>query len=385
MNLDMKKVERLCSIVRENKYGYSDSENELFKIDAALSQMKICVTVINGITMKNERVGYALEFIVLVNYIDLLIAAIDKISKSFNFSIKYGNIFCKYHDTIKEKNDKDFFRFIRAIVLPHALSLDNKAQKVFTNGKTAYCPYVVWETNNRIRIVYYNNDLRNYLHSHTICVDDIELFVMGIYNQLDELCCVIKKIKESKKAAVKKKLNNENYSSCNSILEKCLFLLDLTKKYGDIDDKTEVSYNMHLLLRCRKLCNTKFTNDNKLLYEKYLRAVEIALDDYYRYMCDQRDEEKLLDLVLSPQFSYSSYTSFFNLGYPISKIVTEMENIDDFSEFFDELKPIISQRATFEKSMSVEQLCIVVLMVQFFDKLEKDPSYKELKERLYSG
>lgn len=386
MNLDIEKVEKLYYTVAKSQYGYSDAEDTYYKLTVALERMKSCVSVINEIALKGEWNKDAVDFILWINYIDLLIAAIERVATQFGYDIRYENEFYKYHN-VEGKNDKDFFRFIRAIVLPHALSLDNKEQKVFTNGKTAFSPFVVWDTDNCVRIVFYNSDLHNDLHTYKIRIDDIEVFVERVYIQIDDLCSIVEKRKKVLKNRAKGNLKNEKYGLCNSVYDKCSFLKNLTYKYGDLNDKAGTSFDMHMLVRCEKICSMKFYGRNKELQEAYLRAMEIALDDYYQYMCEQRTDEKYLDFVLFPQFSYNSYTSFSGLGYPINKIVTEMENFDsyfkkyNFPELFEELRTEISLRASFRKNMSVERLCIIVLMVQFFDKLEKDPKYEELREK----
>lgn len=386
MYLDVEKVEELYYTIAKSQYGYSDSEDTYYKLVVALERMKSCVTVINNIVLKGKWNRDAVQFVLWINYIDLLIAAIENVAKSFDYGIKYKNEFYKYHG-IEGKNDKDFFRFIRAIVLPHALSLDKTEQKMFTNGQTAYCPFVVWDTDNCVRIVYYNRDIQNDLHKYTIKISDIEVFVEQIYNQIDDLCVVVEKKKKLLRNRAKGKLKNEKYELCLSVSQKCAFLKELTYKYGDLNDKAGKSFDMNMLARCERICNMKFYGRNRKIHESYLVAIEIALDEYYKYLCEQRTDEKYLDLVLFPQFSYNSHTSLEGLGYPINKIVTEMENFDNyfkrynFPELFDELKVKISKRASFRKNMSVERLCFIVLMVQFFDKLDNDPKYEELKKQ----
>lgn len=388
MFLDIDKVEKLYYAISKNQYGYSDSEDTYYKLIVALERMKSCVSVINNTVLCGEWNKDAVSFVVWVNYVDLLIAAMENVSKLFNYDVKYENEFYKYHN-ITNKNDKDFFRFIRAIVLPHALSLDNSKQKIFTNGQTAYCPFVVWDTDDCVRILYYNSDVNNDLHTYTINISDMEVFAEQIYKQIDDLCVAVEKKKKVLKGRAKGNLKNEKYDECQSVQEKCCFLKRLTCKYGDLTDKCGKSFDIIMLERCEKICVMKFYGRNKEMHTKYMAAVNLALDDYYDYLCEQRNDEKYLDYVLFPQFSYNSYTSFGGLGYPINKIVVEMEDFDsyferyNFPELFEELKKEISKRASFRKDMSMERLCIIVLMVQFFDKLDKDPKYCDLKAKLH--
>lgn len=387
MFLNADKVEELYYTITKSQYGYSDSEDTYYKLIAALERMKSCISVINSVVLCGEWNKDAVSFVVWINYVDLLIAAMESISKIFDYNIEYKNEFYKYHN-LTNKNDKDFFRFIRAIVLPHALSLDNSEQKLFTNGQTAYCPFVVWDTDDCVRIVYYNRDLNNDLHKYIIKINDIELFVERIYNQIDDLCIAVEKKKKVLKGRAKGNLKNEKYELCQSVREKCCFLKQLTCKYGDLTDKVGKSFDMSMLMRCEKICEMKFYGRNKELYEKYVVAMNLALDDYYTYLCEQRNDKKYLDYVLFPQFSYNSYTSFRGLGYPINKIVVEMEDFDsyyrqyNFPELFEDLKEEMSKKAFFRKNMSIERLCVIVLMVQFFDKLDKDPKYYELRVKL---
>lgn len=251
MNLNIEKVEKLYYTVAKSQYGYSDAEDTYYKLTVALERMESCVSVINEITLKGEWNKDAVEFILWINYIDLLIAAIERVATQFGYDIEYENEFYKYHN-VEGKNDKDFFRFIRAIVLPHALSLDNKEQKVFTNGKTAFSPFVVWDTDNCVRIVFYNSVLHNDLHTYHIRIDDIEVFVERVYTQIDDLCSIVEKRKKVLKNRAKGNLKNEKYGLCNSVYDKCSFLQNLTYKYGDLNDKAGTSFDMHMLVRCEK-------------------------------------------------------------------------------------------------------------------------------------
>ena len=66
----------------------------------------------------------------------------------------------------------------------------------------------------------------------------------------------------------------------------------------------------------------KFYGVNKKLYDRYMQALNIALDDYYENLTKERTDEIYLDLVLLPLYSYDSSSSFsYSCAYEINKIV----------------------------------------------------------------
>ena len=322
--LDIEKVDALYYEIVHDQYLYSDSENSYYKLSVAMDRMRHTVKTLNRMPPLTGKWNEdATEFVLWINYVDMLIASIDKVADYFCYPITYDkNIFLKYHN-LQHKTDKDFFRFIRAIVLPHALNLDDAKQKEFTNGKTAFCPFVVWETNYSIRIVYYNADVMDDLHCYTISITDIENFIIYVYYEIDNLIKTVALRKKKRKSEDKVRIKNEIYDKNAPLLKKCQFLRDLTTKYGDLDDKSGKSFTMHLLSRCERILSMRFSGKNKAILDKYKRAVDIALDDYYEYMCNQSTDEKLLDLVLFPLHDYTSKTDFDGLGYEINKICTE--------------------------------------------------------------
>lgn len=161
MNLDVQKAEKLYYEIAKDSYGFSSSGDTYYPLVAALDRLKECANILNHIKLEGKYNNDATEFVIWVNYADLLIQCIENVAKAFDYIVQYGNTLQKYH-RISGKTDKEFFRFIRAIVLPHALSLDK--QKVFTQGKKAFCPFTVWDAKGSVRIVYYINSLHDDLH-----------------------------------------------------------------------------------------------------------------------------------------------------------------------------------------------------------------------------
>lgn len=387
ITLNIEKVETLYYEIAHDQYLYSDSEQTYYKLSVAMDRMKNTVETINNMPAFRGRYNEdAIEFVSWIFYLDMLIACIEAVSKSFSYSIKYDkNIFLKYHNH-ENKNDKDFFRFIRAIVLPHALELDCKKQMDFTNGKKAYCPFVVWDTNNCIRIVYYNADVNNDLQWYIIDITDIEKFVAEVYSEIDKLIPIISKRKRDKKNRDKVNIRNEQYDENASMMEKCTFLRNLTIKYGDLDDKSGHSFAMGMLERCQKILSMKFKGKNKKIFDKYLIALNFALDDYYTYMCNQSNDETLLGMVLSPWHDYTSKTDFDGVGYEINKICAEMEDFDEyvrryyFDEYYEALRPVLITKVYVSKRISMERICYLTIIAFFFDRLKYKESYRKAFE-----
>ena len=384
--LDIKKIKDLYYAVASTQEMFSDSEKTYYKMFVTLERIEETVTILNNIELTGRWNEEAVKFVLWVNYAHLLVKGIEDIAKGFTIDIeKTWDIFKRYHN-IEEKDDYDFFGFIRAIVLPHALSLDKPQQRVFTNGKTAYCSHVKWDIDNKVCIVYYNADINDDLHTYNLSMEDCKNYVAKFYEQIEKCISVIPKRKNNCKNKMKQKLLNEPYNKDMNIKEKCKFLKELTVKYGDLDDKSGVSYTMSILNRCEKMLNGRYYGKNKLLFARYKKALDRAFDEYYKYMCEYRTNEKLLDFVLSPIINHSSKETkvFKGKEYFINKIITECENFDfyferyEYNEFFEELKLCMKPYAYVSKRTTMMHFCYLAIMVAFVVKLDDTDEYKNL-------
>lgn len=381
--LNVKIIEDLYYEIACDQYMYSDDENSYYKLIVAMERMIRTAKLLNKFPVLSGKYNDdAVEFVVWINYVDLFIAALEMVAQCFSYSIKYDkNIFLKEHN-LADKSDKDFFRFVRAIVLPHALSLDSQKQKEFTNGKKAYCPSVVWDNTGYVRIVYYNADIKDDLQWYILCLADFEIFFDGVFAQISDLVKIVKQRKANKKRNDRTKITNERYDTGASLNEKCKYLVNLTMKYGDLNDKAGHSVIMHVLNRCDKILNMNFYGRNKKITDEFKKYLNYALDDYYTYLCNQSNDKPLLEMMLMPLHDYTSKTDFVGMGYEINKISVEMENFDEyvrryyFSEYFDTLKPVLSSKIYVSKNMSMERICFLTIIVFFFDRLKYKQTYK---------
>lgn len=382
--LKKEKADKLYYVIAKDQEMFSDNEKLYYKMYVALERLQETVEVLNNLKLKGKWNTNATDFVVWVNYAYLLVECIDLLAKEFSISLtRTWNIFDDIHK-IRDRGDWDFFKFIRAIVLPHSLSLDFGYQKVFTNNETAFCPRVYWDIDNCITIVYYNSVPKDDFHFYSIPIEKCERFIENYYNQIDELIKVIPRRKAKHRQTIKQKLVKEIYDPNMKIKDKCLFLQRITKEYGDVNDKAESSFNMHMLKRCENILGMKFYGRNKVLFEQYKVALHKALDEYFQYICSDRNDEKMLDWILFPIIRHSSTETpvFSRREYSINKIVTECENFDThykryyWGELYDELYPCLKPYIYITRNTDVMRVCYLAIMVAFFCKLEYSEKYK---------
>lgn len=382
--LEKEKSDELYYVIAKDQEMFSDSEKSYYKMYVALERLQETVEVLNNIKLAGKWNTNATDFVVWVNYAYLLVECIDLLAKEFSIPLlKTWGIFDDIHK-ISDRNDWEFFRFVRAIVLPHSLSLDFGNQKFFTNNRTAFCPRVYWDTDNCITIVYYNSTPKDDFHFYNIPVKKCEEFIKNYYDQIDDLIKIVPLRKAKHRQTMKGKLIKEIYDSNMKIKDKCLFLQRITKQYGNVDDKAETSFNMLMLKRCENILNMKFYGRNKDLFEKYKVALHKALDEYFQYLCSNRNDEKMLDWILFPTISHSSSETpvFSGKEYPINKIVAECENFDSYykryywDELYEELYPCLKPYIYITRRMDMMKVCYLSIMVAFFCKLEYSDKYK---------
>lgn len=94
MLLDIKKAEKLYYVIAKDQYLFSDDAVKYYKLTVALDRLKDTVKILNGIKLNGRWNENAVNFVLWINYADLLVACIDEIAKSFSIGITYEqNIF----------------------------------------------------------------------------------------------------------------------------------------------------------------------------------------------------------------------------------------------------------------------------------------------------
>ena len=204
MRLDINKAYSLYSEIAKNKFRYSIDIKNYNISTAVMDRLIDSVKNLNNIDFgENITQSSINSFILWIDYAYLMLNCFEKLAKEYGFELKQKeNILFKNHN-LSNKNDNDYFKFIRAIILPHSLSLDDKKQKAFTNNCTAYCPTILWRGNQNIIINYLTDDVDNNSNYIEINIKDFEDFIEDLYiNNIESIKCKIIKCKNNEKAKI---------------------------------------------------------------------------------------------------------------------------------------------------------------------------------------
>ena len=114
--LEKEKSDELYYVIAKDQEMFSDSEKSYYKMYVALERLQETVEVLNNIKLAGKWNTNATDFVVWVNYAYLLVECIDLLAKEFSIPLlKTWGIFDDIHK-ISDRNDWEFFRFVRAIV-----------------------------------------------------------------------------------------------------------------------------------------------------------------------------------------------------------------------------------------------------------------------------
>jgi uncharacterized protein YggL (DUF469 family) len=375
MELDLDKVYELYNVITEDKYRYCNDLTEYNKIVSIMDRMIDSVKAINTIAYnKNE-----FELVAWINYVDLLLATFEKLSQIYGFSLNQKNsFFTKYHN-LANKNDNDYLRFIRAIILPHSLSLDDSKQKEFINKKmTARCPSCHLASKNEFIIKYLIDDLEeqvNYVH---ICLADIEDYVIDLFKNVEYIIPTIKSCKKKQKTKQMMFANNEKYDTNWNVEQKLVVLKDFLKKYGSIEDQKGITSLASAMETADKILNFDFDKVNQSVIDDYKQYLAIGLDNLYDYFKGKSNNyDKFYDIVV-PYYSYTqNYSEFGNCGYEINKIVCEYKFFEEYIEkcYFPDwlkiLEPHLTKYVSIKSEMNMEEICLLTIISFALFKIKK--------------
>ena len=72
MLLDIKKAEKLYYVIAKDQYLFSDDAVKYYKLTVALDRLKDTVKILNGIKLNGRWNENAVNFVLWINYADLL-------------------------------------------------------------------------------------------------------------------------------------------------------------------------------------------------------------------------------------------------------------------------------------------------------------------------
>lgn len=381
INLNIDKAYNLYSVITEDKYRYNNDITEYNKIVSIMDQMLNSIKAINTIPYKTNE----FELVAWINYVDLFFETFKKLSEIYQFSLIQQNCyFTKYHN-LPDKNDNDYLRFIRAIILPHALSLDNNEQKKFINkNKTARCPNLCWAGNDEFIIKYFIDDIDEQENYIRIKIEDVEAYVLDLYKNVDYIIPTITASKKAQKKKSMSSVNNETYDKSWNIKKKIDVLTDLVKKYGTLEDKKGISSLMSSLKTAKDIEEFEFNKANSLIIEDYKNYLSKGLDNLCDYIKGKSDNYDKLYEITVPFYNHNEdYTEFDDCGYEITKIACNYKSFDDFiercyfSDWLKKLEPHLNKYVKLSKEMSMKEICLLTIICFSLFKI-KQSDLKEL-------
>jgi|GEM_PF-2370326 len=376
---------QLRGVINDSKYLYKENFTDYLQICALMDRLDDAVEEINAIDLvQGQNTG---NCILWINYADLLLACLEKLRKIYGIPAKDKGMLFKYHKQA-DKTDYEFFRFIRAIILPHALSMDDKRQKAFTEGKTAYSPFVRWDRGNKLafKVVYYVSPdpdkmkkLMLLSKNYTIEVQDIFDYIEYEYNTLPDILKIIEQRKKNRKATVRRKTAQIVYDKSWSISGKIEKLWEWSKEFGDIDEQREVGIAFEAMERAKEFVCFIFEDVNKTIVAEYLNYISLGMDDLYDRIKTQDNDRRLaLSKIIFPHISPIGNKTDFNCDlYNINHIISDATNSMDI---FIKDNPIkyVKKYLAITQTMGREEIIYLSIMAAFKDNMKYDIEYQEI-------
>lgn len=385
MNLDIEKAYELYSRITNDKYRYNDNVEDYNKIVSIMDRLISSAQALNRINIDPKITNNVDDFILWINYADLLLASFKGIEKIYGYTLKQkNNIFFNYHK-LSKKNDNDYFRFIRAIILPHALELDDKEQIKFTNNKKAYCPSLCYGGTADILIKYFIDDVKDHEHYISLQIQDFYDYIEDLYNNnIENIQFQVKKVKSKRKGKTIQQALAENYQATKSIEDKLIQLNELVRKYGTLEDKKGVSALISALETANEIVKFGFNKSNIAVINEYKKYLNKSLDNLFEYICNRTKDYEMFYELIVPHFNYTyNYDEFNNCGYEIGKITCEYKSFDDFIErcYFEDWKKTLTKHLekyiTITKDMSMREFCLLTIICFSLYKI-KNADLKDL-------
>lgn len=394
-NLDTNKAYKLRRILNDCEYLLKSDLETYCELCTIMDRYEDTIEYLNQLDLPNTpNQCNATDFIIWVNYADLIIACLKALNKRFVipnnttfFRDDNIKINAKLKDKlsqffhIKQNNDDDYFRFIRAILLSHSLKID--AHKHFTQNLNAYSPLVRWNnTHDAIEITYYVADYKMKTQTITVKVQDAFNYLENRCGYLDYIFKYIEIENEKEKEKLKASYKEDFCSLPENRLEKIDFIRKIHLKNGNIDVKNNADIVTYRLEQIEKCLSFNFNSINNTKIKCFCDIVDYAIDDLIEYLKEQK-EAFLLDDLLSC-CSYRNVNSRFNGNeYEINKIVSELDkeaqtNCFWFSSCYDKIKSIVNQYIFVDDTMNDQEKALLCMVAMVFDNILFSQKIKDM-------
>ncbi len=393
--LDTIKAMELRGVINDCSYAFKYDLDKYYELCTIMDRYEDTVEYLNSVELPCQQNQFnATDFIMWVNYADLLVICIKTLNDIFvvpNGTTFFQNRNIKINSKVKGKlkrffnakqsTDDEYFRFIRSMVLAHSLKID--AYKQFTHGLTAYSPLVRW--NNKHDIV----EITYYVADRNVETRTIEIEVKNVISYLEDRCSYLDDIfkyirleNEKAKESIKKKYVEDFFSLPSDRIDKIKAIENVHIKNGDIDIKNESSIVLTRLKQIMDCLTYSFDSINNYKIAVFEELVDFTLEDLVNYLKQQRDDFLLNDILCG--CAYENTNSLFSHNvYEINKIVseycdTEQTNWFGFNQWFDKITDIVNQYIVVIDTMSNLEKAFLCMIAMVFDLVL---TTKEIKDR----
>lgn len=388
-HLDERKADKLRGVINGCSYAFKYDLDKYCKLCTIMDRYQDTVEYLNGVDLPCKEDQFnATDFIMWVNYADLIIDCLKELNEEF--VVPEGTTFfhkddIKLNSKLKGKtkkyfpcgqcNDDEYFRFIRAIVLAHAIKID--AHKQFTNGLVAYSPLVRWESaHDAVEITYYVADYDCKTQKIIVNIKGMIDYLESRCKYLDYMFDFIERANQRQKDIVKKKYDEDFVNLPKGRTDKINRIIQVHIKNGDIDTKNGAS---SVLLRLKQVCDClsyQFNSVNAQQIIVFGEVVDYTLDDLVEYLREQKDDFLLNELFLA--CGYENKASLFRGNiYEINKIVSEYCDNEQtnwflFDELIEKIKESVSKYVIIKERMSNLERAFLCMIAMTFDSILTD-------------
>lgn len=394
LELDITLAHKLREIITADSYAFMYDLDRYYSLCTIMDRLEDTVDVLNRLDLQTSYdTSLATEFIAWINYAYSLVGCIKELNRIFiqsnNATMFYDNK-KKYVDNIQGKEctilghyyqsftsdgtDDLYFRFLRSIVLAHAIKSDAKEFACFRNGKFLYTPLVRWNQNGKIDITYYS-PIANTSNLNTekieIDINDLFSYISSRYGYLDTIFDYIKKSKLSDKTF--RANSYRSFFKCipNDTIEKLELLKEAYRENGTIDEKNGAGNTVWILKYCEDIIGFSYSQGNESAICEFEGTVNAALDD----LIEKLKKQDLENALIHKLFNFSSYDRddiFSNYSYEITKLISEYDFIwssNCFDEIYDRIKESVSNYVNLTDDMCNQEKAYLSIIAYFLHKM----------------